>query len=230
MIEHTYIELMGLTLADPLTFLTDLLMAGVCFFCGHRLFYDFGNKYSKLFGLFFLFLGFASFMGGTSHLLDEYLGKIPHLMAWLVQGVAILFVELACVRLIEKNRFRNLLRAITYGLFGIFISRLFNIQSFEVVKVNSTIGLMGFVFVIHLMKYYTTRVTAYLNVPLAIILFLIPAFIHGFGIFYNAWIDQNVISHLLLLPCYYLLYRSVGKVAVIPRMHTQPIPQSEQPQ
>ncbi len=220
---------MGWTLADPLTFLSDLLMAAVCLFCGHRLFYDYKGKYSKFFGLFFLFLGVSAFLGGTSHLLDEYLGKTPHLIAWLVQGVAILFVELACIRLIEKRKFKNLLRAIVYGSFGIFISRIFTIQSFDVVKLNSTIGLIGFVFIIHLVKYYRTKVAAYLSVPLAITLFLIPAAIHGFGIFYNAWIDQNVISHVLLLPCYYLLYRSVAKVALISKNHIQPIPQSEQP-
>ncbi|GAA5035111.1 hypothetical protein GCM10011506_28470 [Marivirga lumbricoides] len=228
MIEHTYIELMGWTLADPLTFITDIMMAAVCFYCGHRLFYDFDNKYSKLFALFFLFLGMSSFLGGSSHLLENYLGRTPHLVAWLVQGISVLFVELACIKLIDKRNARNLLRAITYGSFGIFIALLFNIQAFSVVKFNSTLGLIGFAFIIHLYKYFTTKDGTYLGVPLSISLFIVPAFVHGFGINYNAWINQNVISHLILLPCYFILYKNVAKVAVLTKKQIQPVPQSGQ--
>lgn len=227
MIEHTYIELMGWTLADPLTFISDIMMSAVCLYCGHRLFYDFEVKYAKLFGLFFLFLGMSSFLGGSSHLLDNYLGKTPHLVAWLVQGVSILFVELACIKLIDKRSTKNLLRAITYGSFGVFITLLLNIQAFSVVKFNSTIGLMGFAFMIHAYKYFSTKDRTYLGIPLAISLFLIPAFIHGFGIFFNEWINQNVISHVILLPCYFILYRNVAKVALLSKKQIQPTPQSE---
>lgn len=218
---------MGWTLADPLTFITDIMMSAVCLYCGHRLFYDFETKYSKLFALFFLFLGMSSFLGGSSHLLENYLGRTPHLVAWLVQGVSILFVELACIKLIDKRNVKNLLRAITYGSFGVFITLLFNIQAFSVVKFNSTIGLMGFAFIIHLYKYFSSKDTTYIGVPFAISLFIIPAFIHGFSINYNAWINQNVISHLILLPCYFTLYSNVAKVALLIKKQTQPIPQSE---
>ena len=212
--EHTYVELMGWQLADPLTFLSDLLMAAVSLYCGHRLFYDFDDRYTKFFGLFFLFLGFSAFLGGSSHLLENYIGKPGHMTAWFVQGVSIIFVELSCIKLIENQKHRRFLRNLTFGLFGVFVARLFMIQTFEAVKMNSTIGLMGFVFVIHLVTYFKSKEKPYLNVPLSIALFLLPAFVHGFSISYNDWINQNVISHLILLPCYYVLYRSVRQVAI----------------
>ncbi len=222
--DHTYIELMGWQLADPLTFISDLMMSAVCFYCGHRLFYDFEIKYAKFFGLFFLFLGLSAFLGGSSHLLENYTGKPGHMTAWMVQGVSIIFVELACVRLIEGNKYKKLLRAFIYALFGFFIARLFSVQTFEVVKMNSTLGLIGFVFVIHLVNYFQKKQKQFLHVPLAIALFLLPAFIHGFSIYYNDWINQNVISHIILLPCYYILYRSVRGVA---KLRTLPTQQSE---
>jgi hypothetical protein len=211
---------MGWELADPLTFISDVMMAAVCLFCGHRLFHDFQDRYAKSFGLFFLLLGVSAFLGGSSHLLENYIGKPGHMMAWFIHGVSIIFVELACIRLIEKQNYQRVLRAITYGLFGFFIARLMSVQTFEVVKMNSTFGLIGFVFVIHLIKYFQTKVKRYLKVPLSIALFLFPAFIHGFSIYYNDWINQNVISHVLLLPCYYILYRSVREVA---RIQFQPL-------
>lgn len=213
MIEHTYIELWGLVLSDPLTFITDVMMAIVCFYCGHRLFYDFKYQYTKFAAIFFLFLGFSALLGGISHLLDIYFGKTPHLVAWMMQGISILFIELACLRLLVKGKFKYLLRAIVYAFFGVFVSQLFIIQHFNVVKINSAIGLIGFLVGIHVFKYFETKEKVYLKAPLAISLYLLPAIVHGFNLAVNPWINQNVISHIMLLPCFYLLYSGIKEVS-----------------
>jgi hypothetical protein len=216
---------MGLELADPLTFISDILMAVFCAFLGHRLYHDFKSKYAKLTAYFFLFLGVSAFLGGASHLLDLYLGKPPHLIAWTLQGISILFFQLASLRLIRSSRIKFFLRAVIFSFFGIFIAQIYSVQHFDVVKVNSIVGLIGFVSFLHIYKYFETSNKSYLRIPLAIILFAMPAMIHSFGIYFNKWIDQNVISHLLLLPCYYLLYSAVKQVAML-KKKTQPRPQS----
>lgn len=225
MIEHTYIEFLGLELADPLTFISDILMAVFCAYFGHKLFHNFKSKYAKLTAFFFLFLAFSAFLGGTAHLLDLYLGNNPHLIAWTMQGVSILFFQLASLRLLTSSKVKFFLKGLIFAFFGIFISQVVTVQHFDVVKVNSIVGLIGFVSIIHIYKYFQEKDIAYLKIPLAIILFAGPAMIHSFDIYYNKWIDQNVISHLLLLPCYYLLYSSLKQVAIT-KMKTQPIPQS----
>ncbi|MGM0581528.1 MAG: DUF6962 family protein [Bacteroidota bacterium] len=225
MIEHTYIEFLGLELADPLTFISDILMAAFCAYFGHKLFHEYKSKYAKLAAYFFLFLALSAFLGGTSHLLDLYMGKNPHLIAWTMQGISILFFQLASLKLIASSKMKLFLRVLIFAFFGIFIIQVFTVQHFNVVKVNSIVGLIGFVSLIHLFKYFQEKDIAYLKIPIAIILFALPAMIHSFGIYYNKWIDQNVISHLLLLPCYYLLYSAVKHVAIT-KMKTQPIPQS----
>lgn len=225
MIEHTYIEFLGLELADPLTFISDILMASFCAYFGHKLFHEFKSKYAKLTAFFFLILGFSAFLGGTAHLLDLYLGKGPHLIAWSMQGISILFFQLASLRLINSSRLKIILQVLVFAFFGIFISQIYSVQHFDVVKVNSIVGLIGFVSIIHIYKYFQERDIAYLKIPLTILLFSGPAMIHSFDIYFNKWIDQNVISHLLLLPCYYLLYSAIRRVAIV-KKKTQPIPQS----
>jgi hypothetical protein len=225
LIEHTYIELLGWELADPLTFLSDVLMAAFCAFYGHKLFYNYRSKYAKLVAYFFLFLALSSFLGGASHLLDLYLGKNPHLIAWSIQGVAILMFQLASLNLIESRKSRYYLGALVFALFGVFSTQVILVQHFDVVKVNSIIGLIGFVSTIHLYKFFQLRDFAYLKIPLSIILFAAPALIHSFNLYFNKWIDQNVISHLILLPCYYLLYVAIKHV-LNSKMKTQPIRQS----
>jgi len=199
-------------------------MAAFCAFFGHQLFHNFKSKYAKLSAYFFLFLALSSFLGGTSHLLDLYLGKNPHFIAWSIQGVSILFFQLASLKLIRASKAKFFLRGVIFAFFGIFISQVFTVQHFDVVKVNSIVGLIGFVSLIHIYKYLLEKDKTYLKIPLTILLFAGPAMIHSFGIFYNKWIDQNVISHLLLLPCYYLLYSAIRQVAIA-KTKTQPIPQ-----
>ena len=172
-----------------------------------------------------MFLAFSAFLGGTSHLLDLYLGKNPHLIAWTMQGISILFIQIASLKLLSPSKMKVFLKAVIFAFFGIFISQVFTVQHFDVVKVNSIVGLIGFVSFIHVYKYFQERNIAYLRIPFAIALFAIPAMIHSFGIFYNEWIDQNVISHVLLLPCYYLLYTGLKQVALL-KKKIQPIPQS----
>lgn len=225
MIEHTYIEFLGLELADPLTFISDIVMAIFCAYFGHKLFHEFKSKYAKLTAFFFLLLGFSAFLGGTAHLFDLYLGKNPHLMAWTMQGVSILFFQLASLKLIASSKMKLVLQIFIFAFFGIFISQILTVQHFDVVKVNSIVGLIGFVSIIHIFKYFQDTDITYLKIPLAIALFAGPAMIHSFDIYFNKWIDQNVISHLLLLPCYYLLYSAI-KLVAITKMKTQPIPQS----
>lgn len=216
---------MGLELADPLTFITDILMAVFCAYFGHKLFHDSKSKYANLTALFFLFLGFSAFLGGTAHLLDLYLGKTPHLIAWMMQGVSILFFQLASLKLLSFYKGRYILGGLFIAIFGVFISQVFLVQHFDVVKINSVIGLIGFVSIIHVYKYFQEGDSSYLKIPLAIAVLAVPAMIHTFDIYFNKWIDQNVISHILLLPCYYLLYSSIKQVAITKRK-TQPISQS----
>jgi len=199
-------------------------MAAVCAYFGFRLFQDFRSKYAKLTAYFFCFLALSAFLGGSSHLFDLYLGKKPHLIAWTFQGLSVLFFQLASLKLLDNPKVKSFLKAVIFSFFGIFISQVFTVQEFDVVKFNSVLGLIGFVSLLHVFKYFQEREIAYLKIPLAIALFAGPAMIHSYGIHYSKWIDQNVISHLLLLPCYYFLYVSIHQVAKT-KKKTQPIPQ-----
>jgi hypothetical protein len=142
-----------------------------------------------------------------------------------MQGVSILFFQVASLNLIPPSKVKAFLRVLIFAFFCVFISQIFAVQHFDVVKVNSIVGLIGFVSLIHMYKNFQEKDTAYLKIPLAIALFAGPAMIHSFDIYFNKWIDQNVISHLLLLPCYYLLFKAL-KQATVAKMNTQPVPQS----
>src|SRR5690554_800876 len=160
-------------------------MASFCAFFGHRLYHDYKSKYAKFTSYFFLFLALSSFLGGTSHLLDLYLGKNPHLIAWTIQGVSVLFFQFASLSLLRQSKLRFILKGLIYAFFILFVFQVFSVQHFDVVKVNSIVGLMGVVSIIHIYKGIQEKDIAYLRIPLALILFAGPAMIHSFAISYN---------------------------------------------
>lgn len=200
-------------------------MGSFCAYFGHRLFHDYKSKYARLASYFFLFLSISAFLGGSAHLLDLYLGKTPRLIAWIFQGFSILFFQLASLKLVGSSRISLFLRVVMFALIGVFIFQVIRMQHFDIVKMYSIAGLMGFVSIIHLFKSVREKNIVYLRVSLAIAVLAVPAMIHSFGVNFNKWVDQNVISHIILLPCFYLLYNCLKNVA-ISRKKTQPSLQS----
>ena len=44
---------------------------------------------------------------------------------------------------------------------------------------------------------------------------MIPGTIHAFKISYNEWFNFNDISHILMIFCFFILYRGAGKNAAL---------------
>ncbi len=69
-------------IAEPVTTVTDLILAGECFLFGHLLFWGKGTDKSfiKYWALAFLALGFSALMGGIAHGAAPYMENIPSLL------------------------------------------------------------------------------------------------------------------------------------------------------
>lgn len=212
-LHRVYVPFMGFTLTDPATFLTDIVMAAICFWCGHRLYRDFKNEYSRWHGLFFFFLGLSMLNGGTAHLLFYYFGHLPHYIAWTIQGFSILIVEWASTTLMPKGKAQKSLRIFAVLFYVVYLVFLWWLEIFTLVKINSTIGLIGFSLPLHAYYARKTGDKVFWLVPISVLLFLIPALTHATNIHFNDWINRNVVSHILLSPCFLILYLQMRKVS-----------------
>src|SRR5690606_11151646 len=118
--------------------------------------------------LFFVFLGLSTFVGGFSHLLDEYLGQGPHLIAWLINGISVAMAQFGALLLIQ-DRWRRI--ALFVGIvvqYLAFATMVVTTANFFWVKLNSAFALLGVVTIIHFLNFSRHRNFAYLALPMAI--------------------------------------------------------------
>ena len=102
--EVTSINIFGIHITEPFTWLTNWLIAGFSFYFGHLLYHDKeASEQKKYWSMFFLFIGAASMTGGTAHGFITYVGNNFHLAAWVLTGFAVFSAQLASLPLVQNN-------------------------------------------------------------------------------------------------------------------------------
>ena len=209
------IELFGLTVTEPFTWLTNWMVAAASFVFGHKLYH---NKYAdtqmKFWSMFFLFMGIASTTGGTAHGYINYVGHNFHYAAWIFTGIAVYGAQRASIELINEARIYPVLKVfVLLELIAMTISVIF-FQSFESVRVNSAFGLLGIVLPIQVYGYRYLGFRRSALIVLGILSNIIPAIIHASRFSYNKWFNFNDLSHVVMIGCFYLMYKGARLIEV----------------
>jgi len=209
------IELFGLTVTEPFTWITNWMVAGASFIFGHKLYHDkFADTQMKFWAVFFLFMGIASTTGGTAHGYINYVGNNFHYAAWIFTGVAVFGAQRASLELIKEARIYPLLKLLVLVELILMITSVIYFQSFESVRVNSAFGLLGVVLPIQLYGYRYLGLKRSGLILLGIISNIGPAIIHATRFSYNKWFNFNDLSHVVMIGCFYLIYRGARLIEV----------------
>ena len=211
------IEVFGLTVSEPATVLTNWIFASFCLLFGHKLFHNHSDKYQKNWSFYFLLIGLASITGGTAHGFFTYFGQNLHLVSWLFIGIGVYGSELATSYILPDGNSRKRFRTFSLIKLVIFFSSLIYFQSFEVVRINTAMGLVGMVLPIHLLDFMKNKRQGSKTVVLAVIAMLAPAAVHAFRISYNDWFNHNDISHLVMILSFYVFYLGADKAGSLSR-------------
>lgn len=210
------IELFGLHITEPFTWITNWLVAAFCFGFGHLLFRNkLADATQKFWALFFFFIALASLTGGTAHGFITYVGPKFHYAAWILTGIAIFSAEMAALQLVENDKIKQVLRFIIYAQLMIMVASVMFYHNFNSVRINSAIGLVGIVMPISFVHYRNYKDRRSAIIMLGILANMIPGTVHAFKISLNEWFNYNDISHVLMIGCFYILYRGAGKNAAL---------------
>jgi hypothetical protein len=87
-------------------------------------------------------------------------------------------------------------------------------HSFETVRVNSAFGLLGIVLPIQLYGYRALGMKRSAIIALGILSNIAPALIHAARFSYNRWFNFNDLSHIVMIGCFYIMYRGAKMVDV----------------
>lgn len=209
------IEIFGLTVTEPFTWITNWMVAAASFYFGHMLYHDkHANLQMKFWAMFFLFMGVASTTGGTAHGFINYVGKNFHYAAWIFSGLAVYGAQRASLELLREARIYPVLKLfVLLELIAMTVSVVF-FQSFESVRVNSAFGLIGLVLPIQLYGYKYLGLRQSGLIALGILSNVGPALIHAMRFSYNKWFNFNDLSHVVMIGCFYIMYRGARLISV----------------
>ena len=203
------IEIFGLLVTEPMTWITNWIVAAVCLFFGHKLFYDKQADLSqKFWSLFFLFIGMASVTGGTAHGFINYVGHKFHHAAWILSGISIFCAQLAVLPLIENPKFKSGIRIFIYVQLMAMSASVLIFQHFSSVLVDSIVGLIGVVIPVAAFHYKRTGSKRSIWIIIGVLTNLLPAIIHLLKISVNEWFNFNDISHVVMIGCFYVMYKA----------------------
>jgi hypothetical protein len=209
------IKLLGLTILEPSTVLSSLMMTVVCVIGWRK---STPYKQQRIAGLtigFLIFMGLATAFGGVlGHGLIYTTGMIGKLPGWLCGIVALALYERGVVYrlegLISKRTSTALLWVNVVGL-AAFIGLTFYYQRFHVSQYHAIYSLLIMVGSMEVFIYRKTRNSGSLYVFLAIACAVMAALVHLSGWSLGNWCQANDISHVPMAGTIWFLYLAMAK-------------------
>jgi len=208
------IHLFGITILEPFTALTNLLIAFACFYAYY------GLKKRKLnqsfvhrfLGYYFLLIGWSMIIGGVVGHAFLYVtglyGKIP---GWYIGMAGVAAFERAAIAhsrpLMNKNVGRffsvfNIVEILTFMVLSIIK------LDFLYVELHATYGLFVVVFCFELYVFLKTKEKAFPYLFYATAAGLGAVLCHALKISINRWFNYNDISHLFMTASILLYYKA----------------------
>lgn len=208
----TQIEIYGIIITEPFTWLTNWIVAAFSFYFGHMLFHSkTADKQAKFWSLFFVSIGIASITGGTAHGFINYVGIKFHYAAWILTGVSVFFAQLAALEIVPDNKLYKTGRILALLELIVMTTSVVVFQNFEAVRINSAFGMIGVVLPFQIYAYKSLNMKRNGIIALGILSNIGPALIHAAKFSYNKWFNFNDISHVVMIGCFYLIYLGAKK-------------------
>jgi len=197
------IEIMGISIGEPVTFTTDLLIAVVCFYACYRL--QQGNKNGKAqmyFKYYFLCLGFSTFFAGLfGHAFQDVLGPSWKVPGWLFSMFAVSAFEGMSYSHAKEVLPTALRKVFPIGIFIqllVFLSLLLYTINFQYVIIHSTISLAVIGLLLHAYVGWTSRSVGSQWVIVGILVTGISSYVFANKISYGLWFNHMDISHVVI--------------------------------
>lgn len=215
------IEIGPLRIDEPVTTLTDLLLAAVCFFAffsirrlGRR------GRIKWYFRYYFLFLGLGALSGGLlGHAFLTRLAPGWKLISWVSTIISVGFMIHAMLELVRpllRSRLRRLITHLNWMAMALAIFQTIWTSSFVPTTCYSIFGMLIVVGSLSVYIFLKTGSKGVVRFLFGLGLGVISAFIfiQGWGI--SPWLTHNDISHIILSISILVIYKGVSLVMAVP--------------
>lgn len=214
--QHPSIDIFGVSVSEPVTMLTDIILAVFCFYFFIRIRKCPSAERGKYyFAQFFLWMSACTFFGGVmGHGFLPYFGAAGKYPAWVLTVVTMFWLQLAVIDLL-RNKVADwvpkALQGVSILMVPIFLTLTFGMRHFSYsIFHNIAAALMIIPILIFCLVKYKTQGTELVLASL-LLSSVIPYFqINRIGI--NQWFTYHDVCHVMMLAAFYVLYLGATKL------------------
>ncbi len=216
-VADTYIMLFGLRILEPMTALTDIFVAVVCFYCYFKT--NTSNDLHNMllfFKNFFLFMGISTAYGGIiGHALQHYVVFEWKMVGWIVSMISIMFLERAAIMHAKPllwpmagkiYAIANIIEIVSMTIV-VLITR-----KFLYVEAHAAYGLLIVVLSMELFIYIKTKAKVSLYILIAIFSAVLSVIAHLGKIAPHKWFNHLDVSHMFMALSMWLVYLGVKEL------------------
>ena len=208
-----HIELLGLTLSEPVTAFGNLLLAAVCFFAYWQI-----KEITVYYGTvawsyFFLTLSASTFIGIFSHLFSSYDVQWLKLLGWVFGGLTAYFAQSATIEQVTKQKTSTGMLLVKVQLVLFFIA-LFWLRVFEVVLVTTVVSLLT-VLIFQAYGYLGKIVRGSELIIFGFIISVLTAVGRLMNLsIHPIWFNHHDVAHLLMILACFVILAGVKRAAL----------------
>ncbi len=213
------LEVAGISISEPVTSFTDLILASICFIlCARVRKHCHESIFNNAWRLFFLFTGISTLIGALAHGLQSELPQTTFNNLWLCMNISgsisVFFSLKATVNFIKvKERIKNIFNLINGAMLITFLGFSLLNNDFEIFKIHIAIGLL-MIFFTHLFAYIKNHFGSGF-VTSGLMLSFITVFIHSAQISISSWFNYKDISHVIMMISLWMIYQGIYRMSSI---------------
>ena len=197
------VEVLSIRIDEPITTLTDLIMAAICFYAYFRIKQqESPGRIKGYFKYYFLTLGLATLAGGLlGHAFLYSLSPTWKLVSWIFTLLSVAILSHALIELSKpllKPGFSKMVSRINFLILSLSLLYTLYTLAFSAVKYYTIFGMFIVVGSLSYVIYQKTEIRGVLKIMIGVGVGLLSAFIFSFGWGIGPWLNHNDISHLIL--------------------------------
>ncbi len=216
MFEKTSLTLSGITLHEPVTVVTDLLVTLVCWYAWWQLRTASPGKLRQLFRGYFLTMGLATAYGGIiGHGFIEQLGFVWKVPGWVISMFSVALLERAAIfhaQPLMPARVGKFFAALNLVELFSLISIALITLNFFFVEAHAAYGLLVVVFSFELYVYRKTQQPGSRLMLIAVGIAALAALVHLTELAPHQWFNHLDLSHVIMAIGAWYFYRASDEI------------------
>ncbi len=216
MLQETSLTFRGITLHEPVTVITDLLVTAVCWYAFWQLKGQKPGRLNNLFRAYFFTMGLATAYGGIiGHGFIVQLGFVWKVPGWVISMFSVALLERAAIFHAQPlmqpkiGRFFAVLNLVE--LFSLITVALITLNFFFV-EAHAAYGLLVVVASFELYIYRQTKAEGSRLMLIAVAIAALAALVHLSELSLHRWFNHLDLSHIIMAISSWFFYRSARRI------------------